>query len=134
MSVNSSTQTLEVSATCRDVLHAAGTPSDFRGAALVLPTLERCLSAARTTWPDASFQDWHQAVQQFQSYVARIAASNLEAVAHLHKTPSMADAVFEAIEGWKSTQTAGIFQVIQALLGRALVINAQSKSNLPLEF
>lgn len=134
MSVNSSAQTLEVSATCRDVLHAAGTPSDFRGAALVLPTLQRCLSAARTTWPDASFQDWHQAVQQFQSYVARIAASNLEAVAHLHKTPSIADPVFETIEGWKSTQTAGIFQVIQALLGRALVINAQSKSSLPLEF
>lgn len=115
------------------LVRAAGVPEDFSGGAHMLPTLIHCIEAAQHLWPNASFGDWRTAAKASQMQLHELASKNTTAAAKYFKTATDESLIYRVSSKWPTRHGLRELQKVDALLGRTLVVHAQSQTLVPRE-
>lgn len=131
--VTSPTVNLFKSSLSAALLRAAGVPDSLSGASRTTSILLKCLDQARHSWPEAPFNSWIRQVRALNVELQQsIDQGSTDPVVLFRAAEPSAGILFE-IQRWNLSVATARERVLQALIGRALIINLQANGVMPAE-
>lgn len=131
--VTNPTATIFKSSSSAAILRAAGVPESLAGALRTTSIILKCMEQARQSWPDAPFRSWLLKVHALNVELQQSIDQGSNDPVVLFRAAEPSSGMLYEIQRWNLSVATARERVLQALIGRALIIHLQANGVMPAE-